>query len=70
MKRGLNVNSLQELLKAKCKDGFYPWKVEVNGLVVYTYARTKVDAIKKIMNSVAKASPCSIEEILEASKSP
>ena len=61
------AKSLKELLETEAPAGFYPWKIEC-GQIVYVYARTKIDAIKKALTSVAFANPCTIEEIREALK--
>ena len=71
MKRGKKgitpvCRALVELVKSKCPDGFYPWCVVVSGESLFCYARTQTDAIKKVMYTVAKASPCTVEDIIEA----
>ncbi len=73
MKRGPKgspvCESLQALLMTPCPKGFYPWVVTVGSKSLYCYARTKNDALKKTMSHVAEASPCSVEEIIKASRS-
>ncbi len=73
MKRGPKgspvCESLQALLMSPCPKEFFPWVVTVGSKSRYCYARTRLDALKKVMSHIAEVSPCTVEEIIRASKS-
>lgn len=61
--------SLEGLLKHGCPEGFFPWLVQCGSSKGYCFARTKMDALKKVMSHIAVAIPCSVEDIVTASQS-
>ena len=62
------TKSLADLLKTRSKEGLFPWKVRVGSSVLYIYAHSKIDAVRKVLTCMAIAIPCSVTEILEASR--
>lgn len=57
-------DSLSELLKSHSPEGFYPWRVKIGTIEKFCFARSKIDAIKKVMNQVAIATPVTVQEIM------
>lgn len=61
-------DTLAELLGHKYKDGFHPWLIKIGKIEKYCYARSKIDATKKVISYIAEVRQCTVNEIVKAYK--
>ncbi len=74
MKRGRRASTpvcdtLAQLMRHPCPAGFFPWQVTLlSQQPIYCFARTENDAKRKVMNTLTKATPCNVADIIDAAK--